>query len=51
MVDLTKSMKKQVETKDTSLLLNPSTNLPLLFNQFNNIMPEVNNDPDNVTNS
>ena len=45
-----KNNKKQVETKDTSLLLNPSPNLALLFNRFNNIRPEMNDDRDNVVN-
>ena len=43
--------KKQVETKDTSLLLNPSPNLALLFSKFNNTWPEMNDDPENVVNS
>ena len=47
-----KHNKSQVETKDTSLLLNQSKNLAaLLFNQFNNTIPEVNDDPDNIVNS
>ena len=43
--------EKQIERKDTSLLLNPSPNLALLFNQYNNTRPEVNDDPYNVVNS
>ena len=41
--------KKQVETKETTLLLNPSSNLTLFFNQLNNT--EKNNDPGNFVNS
>lgn len=50
MIDLTKAIRK-IETKDTSLFLNPSPNLALLFNQFNNTWPEINDDPDNLVNS
>ena len=46
-----KNSEKQVETKDTSLILNPSTSLVLLFNLYNNTRLEVNDDPDNVVNS
>ena len=43
--------EKQIETKDTSLLLNLLPNLALLFNKFNNTRSEVNDGPDNVVNS
>ena len=46
-----KNDEKQVELKDTSLLLNPSPNLALLFNQFHTTRPEVNDDPDYLVNS
>ena len=35
----------------TSLVLKPSANLPLLFNQFNNFSPEQKKEPGNVVNS
>ena len=35
----------------TSLVLKPSANLSLLFNQFNNFYPEQKNEPENVVNS
>ena len=35
----------------TSLVLKPSANLSLLFNQFNNFSPEQKNEPENVVNS
>ena len=35
----------------SSLALKPSTNLSLLFNQFNNFFPEHKNEPENVVNS
>ena len=34
-----------------SLVLKPSANLSLLFNQFNNFSPEQKNEPENVVNS
>ena len=37
--------------KDTSVILDPPPNLSLLFNQFNNISPEKNSDPENIANS
>ena len=46
-----KNNEKHIETRDTSLLLNPSPNLAHLFNQFNNTRPKVNDDPGNVVNS
>ena len=42
---------KQIETKQTLLLLNPSPNLSILLNQFNDTRSEVNDDPGNVVNS
>ena len=35
----------------TSLVLKPSANLSLSFNQFNNFFPEQKNEPENVVNS
>ena len=45
-----KNNKKQVETKDTSLISNPSQNLAILFNQFSSTRPEINDDLHNVGN-
>ena len=38
-------------SKNSSLSLWPSSDLSLLFNQFNNSSPEQNNNPENVVNS
>ena len=38
-------------SKNSSLSLKPSSDLSLLFNQFNNSSPEQKNDPENVVNS
>ena len=45
--------KNYIETsnKNSSVLLKPSPNLELLFNQFKNPSPEQQNDPENVVNS
>ena len=45
------SFKSLVMFSYSSLLLNPSPNLALLFNQCNNTRPEGNDDPDNVVSS
>ena len=51
MINLTKQWKASRKKKKTSFLLNPLPNLALLFNQYNNTRPEVNDDPDNVVDS
>ena len=38
-------------SKNSNLLLKPSSDLSLLFNQFNNSSPEQKTDPENVVNS
>ena len=38
-------------SKNSSLSLKPSSDLSLLFNQFNNSSPEQKTDPENVVNS
>ena len=38
-------------SSSTSMILKPSANLSLLFNQFNNFSPEQKNEPENVVNS
>ena len=35
----------------TSLILKPSANLSVLFNQFNNFSPDQKHEPENVVNS
>ena len=47
---INKNYEKQAEARDTSLLLNPSLNLVLLFNHYNNTKLGMNDDPDNVVN-
>ena len=37
--------------KESLLSLKPPSDLALLYNQFNNISPEKNSDPENVVNS
>ena len=44
-------MLDNVCNKNSSIHLTPPPNLALLYNQFNNISPEQNVDPENVANS
>ena len=44
-------MPENVSNKNSSIHLIPPTNLVLLFNQFNNISPDQNADPEKVVNS
>ena len=39
------------KNSNSSLILKPPPDLALLFNQFNNAIPENNNDPENVIQS
>ena len=40
--------KNESKNSNSSPILKPSPNLALLFNQFNNAIPENNSDPENV---
>ena len=40
--------KNESKNSNSSLILKPSPNLALLFNQFNNAIPENKSDPENV---
>ena len=43
--------KGQKTSEISSLLLKPTSNLELLVNQFSNLTPENNNDPENISSS